>query len=119
MICVMTAHARTSLAFGQKAAPVTSGPTSVAELLRRSGRGDETAFAELYDQTCSRVFGLVSKVVLDLALSEAVTQQVYLHLWRHSARFDPDDGSAVGWINTIAYRAAVAKLDTLPLPRPA
>lgn len=116
----MTVDARTNLASGQEAAPVIGGPTSVAELLRRSGRGDETAFAELYDETCSRVFGLVLKVVRDVSLSEAVTQQVYLHLWRHSARFDSAGGSAAGWINKIAYRAAVEQLhQARPLPRPA
>ena len=37
-----------------------------------------------------RLFGLVLRVVSDQAQSEEVTQDAYLDIWRHSARFDPD-----------------------------
>ncbi|MFQ6172078.1 ECF RNA polymerase sigma factor SigK [Oryzobacter sp. R7] len=82
----------------------------LAELLRRSARGDEAAFAELYDATSRRLFGLVLRVVRDHAMSEEVTQEVYLDVWRQSARFDPDRGSALSWLMTIAHRAAVDRV---------
>lgn len=89
-----------------------AGPTGgdLAELLRRSARGDEAAFAELYDATSRRVFGLVLRVVRDHAMSEEVTQEVYLDVWRQSARFDPERGSALSWLLTIAHRAAVDRV---------
>jgi RNA polymerase sigma-70 factor (ECF subfamily) len=93
---------------------------SPAELLHRSGRGDESAYAEFYDATSTRLFGLVLRVARDIALAEEVTQDVYLHVWRHSARFDPTQGSALGWIMTIAHRAAVERVNqTGLLSRPA
>lgn len=82
----------------------------LAELLRRSARGDERAFAELYDATSARVHGLVLRVVRDPAMSEEVTQEVYLDVWRHSARFDSDRGSALSWLLTIAHRTAVDRV---------
>ena len=82
----------------------------LADLLRRSARGDEPAFAALYDATSRRVFGLVLRVVRDHAMSEEVTQEVYLDVWRTSARFDPAKGSALSWLMTIAHRAAVDRV---------
>ena len=94
---------------GEAAAPAAAG-TDLADLLRRSARGDEDAFAALYDATSRRVFGLVLRVVRDPAMSEEVTQEVYLDVWRQSARFDPERGSAVSWLLTIAHRAAVDRV---------
>ncbi len=63
----------------------------LASLLARSSRGDEAAFAELYDLTSARVFGLARRVVRDPAQSEEVAQEAYLEIWRQSARFDAAD----------------------------
>jgi RNA polymerase sigma-70 factor (ECF subfamily) len=68
----------------------------------------------LYDDTSRRLFGLVLRIVGDVTRSEQVTQEVYLHVWRHSARFDPSRGSALGWIMTTAHRAAVDRVRNGP-----
>jgi RNA polymerase sigma-70 factor (ECF subfamily) len=86
------------------------GSSVLTELLRRSARADEAAFAELYDATSRRIYGLVLRIVRDPAMSEEVTQEIYLTVWRTSARFDPDRGSALSWLMTIAHRAAVDRV---------
>ena len=85
-------------------------PVTLEQLLRRAATGDETAFAELYDAVSSRLFGLVRRVVRDPAQSEEVTQEVFLEIWRHSARFDPSKGAALSWMLTIAHRKAVDRV---------
>lgn len=87
-----------------------AGPVALARLLQQSAEGDESAFAELYDLVSVRVFGLVRRVVRDPAQSEEVTQEVFIDIWRHSARFDPDRGSALAWMLTIAHRKAVDRV---------
>lgn len=87
-----------------------SGQTDLARLLRRSAAGDEEAFAELYDAVSSRLYGLVRRVVRDPAQSEEVAQEVFLDIWRQSARFDPARGSALSWMLTIAHRKAVDRV---------
>ena len=82
----------------------------LADLLWASARGDEGAFAELYDAVAARVHGLVLRVVRDRAQSEEVTQEVFLDIWRTSSRFDPAVGSPIGWILTIAHRKAVDRV---------
>lgn len=79
-------------------------------LLRACARGDEDAFAQLYDATSARVFGLVLRVLRDPAQSEEVSQEAYLDVWVGSAGFDPDRGSAMSWILTIAHRKAVDRV---------
>jgi len=88
----------------------TASGQALADLLRRCARGDEAAFAELYDSTSRRLFGLVLRIVRDHAMSEEVTQEVYLDIWRTSARFDPSRGSALSWMMTIAHRTAVDRV---------
>jgi RNA polymerase sigma-70 factor (ECF subfamily) len=99
-----------------EAAAVPAGGTAtatgadLADLLRRSARGDEAAFAAVYDATARRLYGLALRIVRDPAMSEEVTQEVYLDVWRHCARFDEDRGSAISWLMTIAHRTAVDRV---------
>lgn len=95
---------------GPSAAPEGSGEPDLASLLRRSARGDQQAFAELYDVTCARVHGLAVRVVRDPAQAEEVTQEAFLEVWRTASRFDPERGSAIAWLLTIAHRKAVDRV---------
>lgn len=79
-------------------------------LLRRSARGDEQAFARLYDATSANVYGVVLRVVRDPAQAAEVTQDCYLQVWQSSARFDPTRGSVMGWLLTLAHRRAVDRV---------
>jgi RNA polymerase sigma-70 factor (ECF subfamily) len=90
--------------------PAPSDPTGPDELLRRVARGDERAFAELYDQVAPRVYGLVLRVVRDPAMAEEVAQEALVEAWRTAARFDQARGSAVSWLLTIAHRRAVDRV---------
>jgi RNA polymerase sigma-70 factor (ECF subfamily) len=99
--------------------PVPSDPPSdeggsvggrLADLLKRASRGDEGAFAEFYDATSGRAFGLAVRVLRDRAQAEEVTQEAFLEVWRTASRFDPDRGSAVSWILTIVHRKAVDRV---------
>ena len=82
----------------------------LSELLKLSGRGDQDAFALLYDATASRVFGLAVRVVRDPAQAEEVAQEAFTEIWRSSSRFDPDRGSPLSWILTIVHRKSVDRV---------
>ncbi len=82
-------------------------PESLESLMRRVARGDEAAFAALYDRTGAAVFGLARRVVRDPARAEEVAQEVFLQVWQTATRFDAERGSAKTWILTLAHRRAV------------
>ena len=87
-----------------------SAAADLADLLKRSGRGDEAAFAELYDATSARAYGLAVRVVRDPSQAEEVAQEAFLEIWRTASRFDQAKGSAVSWILTLVHRKAVDRV---------
>ncbi|MGZ8738674.1 MAG: hypothetical protein ACXWW7_16035, partial [Nocardioides sp.] len=50
---------------GVSAGLPSGNAAELAELLKLSGRGDEAAFAKLYDATAARAYGLAVRVVRD------------------------------------------------------
>jgi len=95
----------------RNAEPAAAEPDDVVgALLRRAGRGDQSAFGELYDELAPMVHGVVLKVVRDPAMSEEVTQEVFVELWRLAARFDGTKGSARSWAATLAHRRAIDRV---------
>ena len=46
-----------------------------------------------------------------------MTQEVYVEVWRHAARYRPDRGSVLGWITTIAHRRSVDRIRSVTTAR--
>lgn len=82
----------------------------VGELLQRVARGDQAAFARVYDMLSPRVFGLILRVLVDRAQSEEVLQEVFLEVWQSASRFAPNRGQGRSWVLTIAHRRAVDRV---------
>lgn len=84
--------------------------TELDTLLREVARRDVDAFAQFYDRTRARVYGLVTRVLRDPGYSEETTQDVYLQVWRSAENFDASAGSALSWLLTLAHRRAVDRV---------
>lgn len=69
--------------------------------------GDQTALAELYDAFGPAVYRLASHVTRDWTAAQDVTQEVFVYVWEHPARFNPDRGELRSWLCVMAYRRAV------------
>jgi RNA polymerase sigma-70 factor, ECF subfamily len=82
----------------------------LALLMQRAGRGDQDAFADLYDATAALVHGIVLRVVRDPSHSEEVVQEVFVEIWRLAPRFDGTRGTVTSWMATMAHRRAVDRV---------
>jgi len=89
------------------AVPEHDAAPDLNDLLVRVGRGDEVAFAAIYDALGSSVYGLARRVIRDPSRAEEVAQEVFIQVWQSAARFDPDRGNAKSWLLTLAHRRAV------------
>ena len=92
------------------AAPPQPERSEVDGLLRSVARGDDAAFARLYDLIAPRVFGLARRVLRDPAQAEEMAQEVLVEVWRTASRFDPARGSGITWVLTIAHRRTVDRV---------
>jgi RNA polymerase sigma-70 factor, ECF subfamily len=88
----------------------SAGPVGLEAALAAVARGDEAAFAVVYDRAAPVVLGTARRILRDPAQSEEVMQEVLLEVWRSAARFDPAAGSAAAWITTLAHRRAVDRV---------
>jgi RNA polymerase sigma-70 factor, ECF subfamily len=89
---------------------VPTGGVDLGDLLKLSARGDEAAFAQLYDATSARAYGMAVRVVRDPSQAEEVAQEAFLEIWKTASRFDAGKGSAVSWVLTIVHRKAVDRV---------
>jgi RNA polymerase sigma-70 factor (ECF subfamily) len=85
----------------------SEGPAELGDLMLLGARGDEEAFAAVYDAVGASVYGLARRLVRAPSRAEAISQEVFIQVWKSAARFDPMRGSAKSWILTLAHRRAV------------
>jgi RNA polymerase sigma-70 factor (ECF subfamily) len=76
---------------------------ALAELVVRSGAGDQVAFGRLYDATAPIVYGMALSAAGDPATAEALTAEVYLAAWQSASGFDAESASAGAWLADIAF----------------
>lgn len=61
-----------------------------SDLVLRLRNGDDSCFKEIYDLYHFKVFCFVKKYTAQLADSEDVTQNVFIHLWKYRTKLDPN-----------------------------
>jgi RNA polymerase sigma-70 factor (ECF subfamily) len=70
-------------------------------LVVRVARGDEAAFARLYDRHARRVYVLAAHM-LGPGPAEEIVQDAFVALWRNAHRYDPTRGTFTVWFMAIA-----------------
>jgi RNA polymerase sigma-70 factor (ECF subfamily) len=80
---------------------------SLAKVMAQVAQGNREAFAELYQATCRKLFGIVVRILKRRELAEEVLQEIYLKIWDKAADFDTDRASPISWMATIARNRAL------------
>lgn len=84
-----------------------------AELIHAVARGDEWAFARLYDRYGSILLGLLVRILNNRAEAEDVLQEVFLQVWQRASDFDDTRGRPFTWLVTLARSRAIDRLRSL------
>jgi RNA polymerase sigma-70 factor (ECF subfamily) len=72
--------------------------------------GDAAAVAELYDRHAGAVYGMAMAVLRDAGLAQDVTQEAFVRLWTRAHTFDPQRGTALGWLVSVARNLGLDEL---------
>ena len=66
---------------------------SDAVLVVAISRYRQDALAEAYRRHAGAVFALAKRLLFDAALAEEIVQEVFLRVWNHPEKFDPERGT--------------------------
>jgi RNA polymerase sigma-70 factor, ECF subfamily len=80
---------------------------SDALLAARLAAGDDHALAEVFDRLASAVYGAALRVLGTGAAAQDVVQDVFVELWSHPDRYDPEAGTLRTFLMVQARHRAV------------
>ncbi|WP_191601775.1 sigma-70 family RNA polymerase sigma factor [Marinomonas algicola] len=89
---------------------------SLANLLNQVAQGDRQAFAELYQATHRKLFGIIYRILKRQALSEEILQEVYLKIWENASSYKDQVSSPITWMATIARNRSIDEVRKNQLP---
>lgn len=75
-----------------------------SSILQRIGRRDKTAFKESIDNYGDWIWSMAKKFTDSTADAEAVTEEIFLNIWRYAARFEETNLDELIFITIIARR---------------
>ena len=83
------------------------GRQQLASMLGEVSRGDRAAFTRLYEATSPKLYAIVLHIVRRRDLTDELLQETYLRIWQHAGQFNPQRGSPMAWMATIARNCAL------------
>lgn len=86
-----------------------TGP-DLNDFLAQAAKGDRAAFRALYQATAAQLNGILRAMITNRARREEILQEAFVKIWQNAARFDPEKGSAITWMATVARRLAIDEL---------
>ena len=89
--------------------PATGTDESEPKLVRRAQRGDEHAFATLYQSHRKRVYSVCLLMTRDIAEAEDLTQEAFLQVFRSVGSFRGDSAFST-WLYRVAVNTVLMKL---------
>lgn len=78
--------------------------------MKQVAAGDRSALETVYRMTSAKLLGVIIRLIPDRELAEDVLQEVYIKVWRRAGRYDPDLGSPISWLATVARNSAIDEL---------
>lgn len=105
-------QARNLIAYAAAIMPFMTQLTTQSDeqLMASIVRGDEDAFAHLYDRYSPKVMGFLYKFVHDQGVAAEVLQELFIRLWDRRDQYDPTRARFTTWMFGIARNMAIDRL---------
>lgn len=84
-----------------------SAPDDLATALVACATGDRSALRRIFDREAGRLVTIAERIVRRRDLAEDVVQESFIRIWTHAHQYQPDRGSARGWIYAIVRNRAL------------
>src|SRR5687767_8362926 len=81
-----------------------------ATLVRAIAAGDQLALHALYERAHRPVFTLIMRITANRETAEELTVDVFHDVWRRASRYDPANGTVLGWIMNQARSRAIDRV---------
>ena len=94
--------------YAQSKAPVPE--QEWATLVQSIAAGDQLALHALYERAHRPVFTLIMRITANRETAEELTVDVFHDVWRRASRYDPANGTVLGWIMNQARSRAIDRL---------
>lgn len=85
-------------------------PEVLGTLLSRCGLGDKRAFAELYQLTSAKLFGVALRILRREDWAEEVLQESFVNIWNHAAEYAAAKSQPMTWMTSIVRNRSLDRL---------
>ncbi|MES2194177.1 MAG: sigma-70 family RNA polymerase sigma factor [Pseudomonadota bacterium] len=76
--------------------------------LARCAAGDRAALQVIYDLESARMIGVARRILFRQDLAEEAVHDAFVRIWRGARGFDPQRGSARGWLYAVVRNRALS-----------
>lgn len=91
----------------------------LAAWLTAAGKGDQQAFARLYEHSSAKLFGVCLRMLHERNQAEEILQDAFVTIWKRASSFEAARASAMTWMITVTRNKAIDSLrkrrDTTPI----
>ncbi len=81
-----------------------------ARLMQRIARGDQQAFAELYDRFSGPLHATAIRIVRDATEAQDIVHDTFVTVWEKAAAFEVARGTAFSWVVTLVRNRAIDRV---------
>ncbi|MBA3695289.1 MAG: sigma-70 family RNA polymerase sigma factor [Methylotenera sp.] len=89
-------------------------PADLAEMLAKTGQGDRQAFAQLYQATSAKLFGLALRILASRDLAEEALQDAFVKIWHSADTYKADKAAVMTWMTAIVRNRCLDLLRAAP-----
>ncbi len=82
----------------------------LAALLAKVALGDQAAFADLYRQTSSHLYGVAVRILREGSVAEEILQEAFVSVWHHAGSYEAAKSQPTTWLAAIVRNRCLDQL---------